>query len=161
MRALLGVLRRGDDGGLAVLAPLPGLGQLDELLDQARAAGLPVTCSVEGAVRPLAAGTALTAYRIIQESLTNVRKHAGGMACANVVLRYTDAAVELSVTDNGVGAAAACDGAGHGLTGMNERAAMYGGSVRARPVPCRFSVTPTLPHGPVHSGAAETLPSPP
>jgi signal transduction histidine kinase len=155
MRALLGVLRRGDDGGLAVLAPQPGLGQLDELLDQARAAGLPVTCSVEGTVRPLAAGTALTAYRIIQESLTNVRKHAGGMACANVVLRYTGTAVELSVTDNGVGAAAACDGAGHGLTGMSERAAMYGGSVRAGPGPGGgFEVTATLPIVPVHAGAA-------
>jgi signal transduction histidine kinase len=155
MRALLGVLRRGDDGGLAVLAPLPGLGQLDELLDQTRAAGLPVTCSVEGKVRPLAAGTALTAYRIIQESLTNVRKHAGGMACANVVLRYSDAAVELSVTDNGVGATAACDGAGHGLTGMSERAAMYGGSVQAGPrAGGGFEVTATLPIVPVHAGAA-------
>lgn len=155
MRALLGVLRRGDDGGLAVLAPLPGLGQLDELLDQTRAAGLPVTCSVEGKVRPLAAGTALTAYRIIQESLTNVRKHAGGMAGANVVLRYTDAAVELSVTDNGVGATAACDGAGHGLTGMSERAAMYGGSVQAGPrAGGGFEVTATLPIVPMHAGAA-------
>src|SRR6185437_14912441 len=153
MRALLGVLRRGDDGELAVLAPQPGLGQLDELLDQARAAGLPVTCSIEGAVRPLATGTALTAYRIIQESLTNVRKHAGGMVCANVLLRYTDTTVELSVTDNGVGAAAPCDGAGHGLTGMSERAAMYGGSVRAGPRPGGgFEVTATLPITEVHAG---------
>ena len=155
MRALLGVLRRGDDGGLAVLAPLPGLGQLDELLEQTRAAGLPVTCSIEGTVRPLAAGTALTAYRIIQESLTNVRKHAGGMACANVVLRYTEDAIELSVADNGAGAAAACDGAGHGLTGMTERAAMYGGAVQAGPRPGGgFEVTATLPIVPVHAGAA-------
>jgi signal transduction histidine kinase len=155
MRALLGVLRRGDHGGLAVLAPLPGLGQLDELLDQARAAGLPVTCSIQGKVRPLAAGTALTAYRIIQESLTNARKHAGGMACANVVLRYTDTAVELSVTDNGVGAAAPCDGAGHGLTGMSERAAMYGGSVLAGPrAGGGFEVMATLPIADVHAGAA-------
>lgn len=155
MRALLGVLRRGDDGGLAVLAPLPGLGQLDELLEQTRAAGLPVTCSILGTVRPLAAGTALTAYRIVQESLTNVRKHAGGMVCANVVLRYTDTTIELSVTDNGVGAAAACDGAGHGLTGMSERAAMYGGSVRAGPRPAGgFEVAATLPIVPVHAGAA-------
>ena len=155
MRALLGVLRRGDDNELAVLAPLPGLGQLDELLDQARLAGLPVTCSIEGRVRPLAAGTALTAYRIIQESLTNTRKHAGGMACANVVLRYTDTAVELSVSDNGAGAAAACDGAGHGLTGMTERAAMYGGTVHAGPRPGGgFEVTATLPIVPVHAGTA-------
>ena len=155
MRALLGVLRRGDDGGLAVLAPLPGLGQLDELLEQTRSAGLPVTCSIEGKVRPLAAGTALTAYRIIQESLTNVRKHAGGMACANIVLRYTETAIELSVSDNGAGAAAACDGKGHGLTGMSERAATYGGSVQAGPRPGGgFEVTATLPIVPVHAGAA-------
>ncbi len=155
MRALLGVLRRGDENELAVLAPQPGLGQLDELLDQARLAGLPVTCSIEGRVRPLAAGTALTAYRIIQESLTNTRKHAGGMACANVALRYTDTAVELSVSDNGVGAAAACDGAGHGLTGMTERAAMYGGTVHAGPRPGGgFEVTATLPIVPAHAGAA-------
>ncbi len=154
MRALLGVLRRGDDGGLAVLAPMPGLGQLDELLDQARAAGLPVTCSIEGRVRPLVAGTALTAYRIIQESLTNIRKHAGGMACADVVLRYTDTAIELAITDNGIGATAACDGAGHGLTGMSERAAMYGGSVQAGPRPGGgFEVTATLPIAEVHAGS--------
>jgi signal transduction histidine kinase len=155
MRALLGVLRRGDGTGLAVLAPVPGLGQLDELFEQARLTGLPVTCSIKGRVRPLATGTGLTAYRIIQESLTNIRKHAGGMAVANVVLRYTDDALELSITDNGVGAAAACDGAGHGLKGMSERAAMFGGSVQAGPRPGGgFEVAATLPVAGVHAGAA-------
>jgi signal transduction histidine kinase len=156
MRALLGVLRRGDDDtGLAALAPLPGLGQLDELLDQTRAAGLPVSCAVEGASKPLAAGTALTAYRIIQESLTNTRKHAGPAAIANVVLRYTDHALELTITDNGAGAAADCDGAGHGLTGMTERAFMYGGSVHAGPRPGGgFEVTAWLPVVPLPASAA-------
>ncbi|HXS65339.1 MAG TPA: histidine kinase [Streptosporangiaceae bacterium] len=156
MRALLGVLRRGDDDtGLAALAPQPGLGQLDELLDQTRAAGLPVSCTIEGAPRPLAVGTALTAYRIIQESLTNTRKHAGPAAVANVVLRYTETALELTVADNGAGASAACDGAGHGLTGMTERAFMYGGSVHAGPrTGGGFEVTAWLPVVPVPASAA-------
>jgi signal transduction histidine kinase len=156
MRALLGVLRRGDDEtGLAALAPQPGLGQLDELLDQTRAAGLPVACVVEGAPRPLATGTALTAYRIIQESLTNTRKHGGAASSANVVLRYTETALELTITDNGAGAEAACDGAGHGLTGMTERAFMYGGSVHAGPRPGGgFEVTAWLPVVPVPASAA-------
>jgi signal transduction histidine kinase len=155
MRALLGVLRRGDESGLVALAPLPGLGQLDELLEQTRAAGLPVTCAIEGTPKPLADGTALTAYRIIQESLTNTRKHGGAAACANVVLRYTDTSLELTVTDNGAGATAACDGAGHGLTGMTERAFMYGGSVHAGPRPDGgFEVTAWLPAVPVPASAA-------
>jgi signal transduction histidine kinase len=156
MRALLGVLRRGDDDtGLAALAPQPGLAQLDELLDQTRAAGLPVACVVEGALRPLATGTALTAYRIIQESLTNTRKHGGDAASANVVLRYTETALELTITDNGAGAAAACDGAGHGLTGMTERAFMYGGSVHAGPrAGGGFEVTAWLPVVPASASAA-------
>ncbi|HEX9035026.1 MAG TPA: histidine kinase [Streptosporangiaceae bacterium] len=135
MRVLLGVLRRNQDDDAAELAPLPGLGQLDELLDQARAAGLAVTCTVHGDPQPLPGGAALAAYRIIQESLTNARKHAGGWAHAEVVLRYGADAVEITVTDDGAGVAAASDGAGHGLTGMRERAALYGGSVRAGPLP--------------------------
>jgi signal transduction histidine kinase len=155
MRALLGVLRKGDESSQPVLAPLPDLGQLDELLDQTRAAGLSVSCTTEGEPRPLAAGTALTVYRIIQESLTNIRKHTGPAVSANVVLRYTADAVQITVTDNGIGAAAPCDGAGHGLTGMTERAVMYGGSVAAGPVPDGgFEVTATLPFAPAHASAA-------
>jgi signal transduction histidine kinase len=153
MRALLGVLRQGDGGRdpgpeprPAVLAPLPDLGQLDELLDQTRATGLGVSYRAEGVPRPLNAGTALTVYRIIQESLTNTRKHAGPLAAASVVLRYTDDTITVTVTDNGVGSAAPCDGAGHGLTGMTERAVMYGGSVQVGPRPGGgFGVTATLP----------------
>jgi len=184
MRALLGVLRRTDDDSAAPLPPLPataaarddgpsgqnqltgaaepasltpmpGIEQLDDLLDQARAAGLAVSCTIEGEPRPLASGTALAAYRIIQESLTNTRKHAGPLAQASVLLRYSPAALELIITDDGLGAAAACDGAGHGLTGMRERAAMYGGSVRAEPVPAGgFRVTALLPVAAAQAGAA-------
>jgi signal transduction histidine kinase len=165
MRALLGVLRRGDDPAAgedqraeprpATLAPLPDLGQLDELLDQTRAAGLEVFYRVEGSPLPLAAGTALTVYRIIQESLTNTRKHAGPFATATVVLRYTADAIRVSVTDDGIGSAAPCDGAGHGLTGMTERAVMYGGSVQVGPRPeGGFEVTATLPITSVAAGAS-------
>jgi signal transduction histidine kinase len=161
MRVLLGVLRRGDDSGAALgdaradLAPQPGLGQLDELLDQTRSTGLPVICRVEGEPRTLAAGTALTVYRIVQESLTNTRKHGGPLARANVLLRYTADAVQVNVTDSGLGPAAPCDGAGHGLTGMSERVAMYGGSVQAGPrAGGGFEVIATLPISPVSASAA-------
>jgi signal transduction histidine kinase len=146
MRVLLGVLRRTDDDAAATLAPLPGLSQLDELLEQTRAAGLPVRCEVRGEPGPLPGGAALAAYRIIQESLTNVRKHAGAWARAEVLLTYSGDALEVSVTDDGLGVSAPCDGAGHGLTGMRERAAMYGGSVQAGPAPDGgFRVTARLP----------------
>ena len=184
MRALLGVLRNADDDGQAVqppvlaaaapeeragiatarpaataepasLTPMPGIEQLADLLDQTRAAGLSVSCTIEGEPRPLAGGTALAAYRIVQESLTNTRKHAGPLAQASVVLRYSPDALELIIADDGLGGAAACDGAGHGLTGMRERAAMYGGSVRAQPGPRGgFLVTALLPVAPAQAGAA-------
>ncbi len=155
MRVLLGVLRKTGADGEAALAPLPGLGQLDDLLDQARAAGLPVTCMIEGEPQRLQGGAALAAYRIIQESLTSTRKHAGPGASAAVQLRYTGDQLELSITDDGVGAAATSDGAGHGLTGMAERAAMYGGSVVTGPRSTGgFSVTARLPIRPVRADAA-------
>jgi signal transduction histidine kinase len=112
-------------------------------------------CTVEGEPRPLASGTALAAYRIVQESLTNTRKHAGPLAEASVLVRYSPDALELVIADDGLGSAAACDGAGHGLTGMRERAAMYGGSVRAEPVPGGgFVVTAMLPVAPAEAGVA-------
>jgi signal transduction histidine kinase len=101
---------------------------------------------VRGEPGPLPGGAALAAYRIIQESLTNVRKHAGAWARAEVLLTYSGDALEVSVTDDGLGVSAPCDGAGHGLTGMRERAAMYGGSVQAGPAPDGgFRVTARLP----------------
>src|SRR5215475_1496086 len=184
MRALLGVLRKSDEATLegpaglpeaagsggpalagvpgqdqtavtASLSPVPGIDQLDDLLDQARAAGLPVSCTIEGRPQRLPEGTALAAYRIIQESLTNTRKHAGPWARASVLLRYTSDAVELVIADDGLGEAAATDGAGHGLTGMRERAAMYGGFVRAEPRPGGgFTVTARLSIAPAQAGAA-------
>lgn len=155
MRRLLGVLRRDDDGTDPGRAPLPGIGQLGELLEQTRAAGLPVALTVEGVPRPLPDGAALAAYRIVQESLTNTRKHGGPMATAQVMLRYLEDALVLRITDDGPGPAAAADGGGHGLTGMRERVAIYGGWVRTgRRAGGGFQVTARLPFTPPASGPA-------
>ena len=133
MRRLLGVLRTGDER--AELAPVPGLEQLRELLDQARAAGMSVSLAMEGPPRPLDEGAELAAYRAVQESLTNTRKHGGLAVAAAVTLRYEQDGLLVQVTDDGPGAAAAAgDGAGHGLAGMRERIAMYGGTVLAGPL---------------------------
>jgi len=137
------------------LTPMPDLDQLDDLLEQTRAAGLRVACTIEGDAQRLPAGTGLAVYRIIQESLTNTRKHAGPGARASVLLRYTRDGVEVAISDDGIGSAAPCDGAGHGLTGMRERAAMYGGSVQAGPASGGgFAVTARLPIVAAQAGAA-------
>jgi signal transduction histidine kinase len=155
MRRMLGVLRREEDGPAELRAPQPGIGELGELLDQARRAGLPVSFTVEGVPQPLPGGAALAAYRIVQESLTNTRKHAGPVASASVVVRYTSSALVLAISDDGPGVAAAPDGGGHGLTGMRERVAMYGGSVAAGPRPGGgFEVVATLPLTSAQAGAA-------
>jgi signal transduction histidine kinase len=133
MRRLLGVLRAGDER--AELAPLPGLDQLRELLEQARAAGMSVSLTMEGSPRPLDEGAELAAYRAVQESLTNTRKHGGLAVAAAVTLRYEEDGLLVQVTDDGRSAApAAGEVAGHGLTGMRERIAMYGGTVQAGPL---------------------------
>jgi signal transduction histidine kinase len=138
------VLRSDDQQ--ADLAPQPGLEQLRELLDQAREAGMSVSFTLEGPVRPLPEGAELAAYRVVQESLTNTRKHGGLAATAAVTLRYEPNGLLLQVTDDGLGAAAAADGPGHGLTGMRERVEMYGGTVRAGPLPSGgYQVTARLP----------------
>jgi len=100
MRRLLGVLRSGEDEG-AELAPQPGVEQLGGLLEQARASGLPVSFAVEGVPRPLPAGAALAAYRIVQESLTNARKHGGPAVTASVALRFCEDQLVIKVTDDG------------------------------------------------------------
>ena len=123
MRRLLGVLRR-TDADLA-LAPQPGLEELDDLIGQVRAAGLPVELRVEGEPQPLPAGVDLSAYRIVQEALTNTLKHAGP-AHARVTIRYRDDEVELEVDDDGAGTGKG-GGSGQGLIGMRERVAIYGG----------------------------------
>jgi signal transduction histidine kinase len=152
MRRLLGILRRDE---AVSRAPLPGIGQLGELLDSARAAGLPVSFTVEGVPQPLPGGAALAAYRIVQESLTNTRKHAGPQVSAEVTLRYLEDSLVLEISDDGRGAAARSDGAGHGLTGMTERVAVYGGSVDAGPREGGgFQVTARLPVAAVRAGAA-------
>jgi len=156
MRRMLGVLRREEEGGTSERAPQPGIGELGELLDQARGAGLPVSFTVEGEPQPLPGGVALAAYRIVQESLTNTRKHAGPVASASVTLRYSDAALVLAISDDGrgePGGAAMPGSTGHGLTGMRERVAMYGGSVAAGPRPGGgFEVVATLPLTPARAG---------
>ncbi|HUZ36834.1 MAG TPA: histidine kinase [Streptosporangiaceae bacterium] len=146
MRRMLGVLRRDEEGTETGRAPLPGIGQIGELLEQTRASGLAVSFKVEGVPQPLPEGAALAAYRIVQESLTNTRKHGGPLATAQVTLRYLEDALVLRITDDGHGPAAASDGAGHGLTGMRERVAVYGGWVQAGPRPAGgFHVTARLP----------------
>ena len=131
MRRLLGVL---NDGEAAALAPVPGLQELDGLLEQVRAAGLPVALETSGTPLELGPGAELTVYRLVQEALTNTLKHAGAGARATVRLRYFDDGVEVEVTDDGRGLGRIGAG-GQGLSGMRERAAVYGGSIEAGPVP--------------------------
>jgi signal transduction histidine kinase len=127
MRHLLGVLR-DDAGGTVEHAPQPGLEQVGELLDAAREAGTPVRLTLHGPVAPLAAGVDLAAYRIVQEALTNARRHAPG-AAVEVELAYSDDRLLVRVRDDGPGPSGGGDG--HGLAGMRERAAAVGGSLRA------------------------------
>jgi signal transduction histidine kinase len=132
MRRLLGVLR--SEGDEAELAPQPGLGDLPALVGSWREAGLPVELRVVGAVDDLPPGVDLCAYRVIQEALTNTSRHAG-QARARVEVVRADDALEVVVSDDGRGAAAAADGhtPGHGIGGMRERTALYGGTVQAGP----------------------------
>ena len=122
MRRLVGILREAD--GVADLEPQPGLEAVARLIEQARSGGLTVDLQVEGEVRPLPAGLDLTAYRIVQEALTNVRRHAHATR-VDVLLRYGDDAVEIEVRDDGRGSPEVASG--HGVVGMRERAALYGG----------------------------------
>ncbi len=141
LRRLLGLLR--DDDGAPGLAPQPSLQHLEALLHHVREAGLPVDLRIEGEPAPLAPGVDLSAYRIVQEALTNTLKH-GGEATATVIVRYAADALELEVADDGGGANGA-NGGGHGLVGMQERAAVYGGQVEAGPREGGFGVRVRLP----------------
>jgi signal transduction histidine kinase len=129
LRRLLGVLRE-DAGGEAERTPQPGLDELDALLDAARAAGSNVRLTMSGAAVPVPPGVDLTAFRIVQEALTNARRHAPG-ADVDVELRYERDTLHLEVRDQGPGHAVETDG--HGLVGMRERAAMLGGTLDAGP----------------------------
>jgi signal transduction histidine kinase len=123
LRRLLGVVR----GDGADFTPQPGLDRLDELVAQVRAAGLAVAVSVEGAPRPLPAGVDLSAYRVVQEALTNTLRHAGATR-ADVALRYGDGELDVEVRDDGAGTGNGA-GSGRGLIGMRERVAAFGGSL--------------------------------
>ena len=129
MRRLLGMLRRDDEE--IALAPQPSLRYLDNLAEQVREAGLPVDVSIEGKPNELSPGVDLSAYRIVQEALTNALKHAGP-ATARVVVRYRENDLELEIADTGLGAGASNEG-GHGLAGMRERVSLYGGKIEAGP----------------------------
>lgn len=141
MRRLLGVLRTGEPQESEDYVPQPDVEQIEVLVEQVRAAGLTVDFEVEGAPRKLPSGVELTAYRIVQEALTNTRKHGGPAAKASVRLVYFDDGLGLLVEDDGRGAArelytdGGADGAGHGLIGMRERIGMVGGTLDAGPRP--------------------------
>jgi signal transduction histidine kinase len=131
MRSTLGVLRGVDEE--PPHQPVAGLARLDELVDATRAAGLPVTVEIGGEPRELPPSVDMAAYRIIQEALTNTRKHAGP-AHASVLLTYTEDGITLRIDDDGTGPAGSPDG-GDGLPGMRERAAALGGTLTAGPRP--------------------------
>ncbi|MFE9722457.1 sensor histidine kinase [Streptomyces sp. NPDC005794] len=139
MRRLLGVLRTGDAQESGEYVPQPDVGQIEELVGKVRETGLAVDFKIEGTPRPLPSGVELTAYRIVQEALTNTRKHGGPDAGASVRLVYFDDGLGLLVEDDGRGAPhelyadGGADGAGQGMIGMRERVGMVGGTLDAGP----------------------------
>ncbi|GAA3214414.1 sensor histidine kinase [Dactylosporangium siamense] len=155
LRRVLGVLRDQDQDP-AGTAPAPGLADLPYLAAQTGAAGVDVEVTVAGAARPLAAGLELSAYRVVQEALTNVVKHAGTVD-ATVAVTYLDDALVVEVTDDGLGGERNPDG--HGLTGMRERVAVFGGTLRVGPLPGRgFQVRACFPASPAAAPQATTPP---
>lgn len=140
MRRMLGVLRDSEPG--EEYAPQPGIDQLDRLVAQMRRAGLPVEFTWQGAPRQLPTGVELAAYRVVQEALTNTLKHAGpSLSSVRLRLRYGEDTLEIHICDDGRGAAAPVGGThdglpnhqGHGLIGMRERVAAYGGTLHSGP----------------------------
>lgn len=131
MRRMLGVLRDGEDD--TSLEPQPGISDIQELGRHAESAGVDVTVTITGESRPLPPGLELTSYRVVQEALTNVMRHAGRPVHAEAHIAFGHDAVEITVVDNGLGAAAPADsaGTGHGLRGMRERVEIYNGSFTA------------------------------
>ncbi|MFE0465448.1 sensor histidine kinase [Kitasatospora sp. NPDC058965] len=170
MRQLLDVLRAGDEPEEALAAPQPGTADLARIVDESRLAGLPTELTVHGRERPLPPSTGLTVFRIVQESLTNARKHAG-QAQAHVRLTYRADRITVEVRDNGTGVPAGTpagpDGdqsrtgsgsagrTGYGLIGMQERVALQGGSLRTGPLDTGgFRVAASLPLAPVEGEEA-------
>jgi signal transduction histidine kinase len=141
MHRTLKVLR--DDGG-GERAPQPGLDSVGEVIEQARAAGVRISYAVEGAPRALPSGLDASAFRIVQEAVTNVIRHAGG-AAASVTVHYGEAALELRVTDDG-GVRTATSNGGHGLVGMRERVAAFNGTFEAGPRERGYAVRAELPY---------------
>ncbi|MEW5630437.1 sensor histidine kinase [Streptomyces hydrogenans] len=147
MRHLLDVLRAGDesDEGEAT-APQPGIGDLDRVVEDSRRAGLPTTLTTDGDPAALPPGVALTVFRIVQEALTNTRKHAGPGAHVDVRLAFAAHEVRVAVTDEGPREGQpAARGSGYGLMGMRERVALHGGTLRAGPEGGGFAVRARLP----------------
>ncbi len=144
MRRLLAVLRADEPPG--ELAPSPGLDRLPALIDRARAAGVDVALEVTGAARPIPASLDLSAYRIVQEALTNVGKHAG-CAPARIALDWGQDALAIEIRNAGASPEPADrNGAGHGLIGMRERVRMLGGEFNAGPAGGGFVVSALLPY---------------
>ncbi|MET9955011.1 sensor histidine kinase [Streptomyces sp. NPDC006339] len=157
MRRLLGILRTGEHQEAGEYVPQPDVQQIGDLVEQVRGAGLAVDFKIEGTPRPLPSGVELTAYRIVQEALTNTRKHGGPEAGASVRLVYFDDGLGLLVEDDGRGAPqemyedGGADGRGHGLIGMRERVGMVGGTLDAGPRPGGgFRISALLPLKPAH-----------
>ncbi|EPH42406.1 putative Sensor histidine kinase YxjM [Streptomyces aurantiacus JA 4570] len=147
MRRMLRVLRAQEDDGEVPDAPMPGLDRIRDMTDRVRAGGVPVEFRVTGTPRPIAPGVELCAYRIVQEALTNVLKHAR-QASATVELHYRRDHIEVSVTNDGEGVIPdrVRSGGGHGLIGMRERAKLYGGTISIGPRSAGgFAVRLTLP----------------
>jgi len=131
MRRMVGVLRRPEEA--PALAPQPSLEHVNRLVEQARDSGLPVELRIDGDAIQLPAGVDLTAYRLVQEGLTNALKHAHATR-AEVVVSFGEGHIEVTVTDDGTGVGNG-DGGGHGLVGMRERVSVYGGELDAGPQP--------------------------
>jgi signal transduction histidine kinase len=151
LRSIVGVLRAAEtEITPAERQPAPGLADIGQLLTQIGKAGVPVHLYVEGEPRRLPPGVDLSAYRIIQEALTNVVRHAAP-ATADLVLRYRPAEIAIEVTDNGRSSLPASiggqstNGSGHGLIGMRERVALYGGTLQTEPTPTGFHVLARIP----------------
>jgi signal transduction histidine kinase len=154
MRRLLGILRVGDE--VDGRSPQPGLGDLDGLIAQSNSNGIATSLTTDGDYDRVPRGLGLTVARIVQEGLTNVRKHAGVGATATVAIHVETEGVDLVITDDGHGRPLTGPGThgGHGLLGMRERVAVFGGTLQACPVePAGFEIHAFIPLGAAPDGA--------